>query len=201
MRVSRFVNGALRVARRQLHDPYTIASYFREQGARIGDDCYFGVKVLASEPWLVEIGDHVGIAEGVKLLTHGLGWNYRDRVPDLQVFGRVKIGSNVNIGSNAMVLPGVTIGNNCLIAAGAVVTKDVPDGSVVAGNPGKVIGDVESYFERASAEWAKQRPPGYMPELEPGKRYSAREFDALRNRASNRDMLRRHLEQYFWGGR
>ncbi len=199
MRALSLVRAATRVARRQLYDPYTIAELFREQGAQIGEHCYFGVKQIASEPWLVKIGDHVGIAAGVLLLTHGLGWNYRDRVPDLQVFGAIEIGNNVNIGSNAIVVPGVKIGNNCLVAAGAVVTRDVPDGSIVAGNPAKVIGDVEDYFERAKKQWAEQRPPGYMPELEDGKPRTPREFAALRAKPEHRDALRRHLTKLFWG--
>ena len=198
MRLLRLFQAAWRVFRRKLYDPYTIAELFREQGASIGEDCYFGVKILASEPWLVRIGDHVGIAAGVLLLTHGLGWNYRDRVPDLQVFGPIVIGNNVNIGSNAMILPGVTVGNNCLVAAGAVVTKDVPDGSIVAGNPAKVVGDVDDYFERARTQWEEQRPEGYMPELRPGEKVSAREFGAFRARSHNRSMLRKHLERLFW---
>ena len=54
----------------------------------------------------------------------------------------VKIGSGVWVGANVTILPGVTIGDACIIAAGAVVTKDVPDGSVVAGVPAKVIKQV-----------------------------------------------------------
>ena len=51
----------------------------------------------------------------------------------------VVIGDDVWIGANAVILPGVTIGRHCVVAAGAVVTKDVPDNSVVAGVPAKIL--------------------------------------------------------------
>ncbi len=56
----------------------------------------------------------------------------------------MKIGDDVWIGGNAIILPGVTIGNNVIVAAGAVVTKDVPDNCVVGGIPAKKIKDLEN---------------------------------------------------------
>ncbi|MEE3404785.1 MAG: DapH/DapD/GlmU-related protein, partial [Acutalibacteraceae bacterium] len=63
-------------------------------------------------------------------------------------FGKISIGDNVNIGWNVIILPGVTIGNNVVIRAGAVVTKDIPDNSVAAGVPAKVIETIEQYSEK-----------------------------------------------------
>lgn len=57
------------------------------------------------------------------------------------------IGKNVWIGSNATILPGVTIGNNSVVAAGAVVTKDVPENTVVAGVPATVLKKVNNHLE------------------------------------------------------
>lgn len=68
--------------------------------------------------------------------------------PDFDCFGKVKIGDYVYIGTNALIMPGVTIGDNSLIAAGSVVTKSVPSGTVVAGNPARIICTVEEYYER-----------------------------------------------------
>ena len=62
--------------------------------------------------------------------------------------GRIRIGNNVNIGWNAIIMPGVTIGNNCVVGAGAVVNKDVPDNSVVAGVPARIIETIEEYAEK-----------------------------------------------------
>ncbi|MCP4545046.1 MAG: acyltransferase [bacterium] len=184
---------------RSKYDAYTVAERFRKQGAKIGEHSYFDIRVLAAEPYLVEIGDHVAVATNVLFLTHGLGWNYRDRVPDLQVFGKIKIGNNCNIGMGAIVLPNVTIGDNCIVAARAVVTKDVPPDSIVGGNPAKIIGNAEDYFERAKRVWADQRPDGYLPELADGVKRTPAEFHQLRGRPESRALLRRHLTMKFWG--
>lgn len=68
--------------------------------------------------------------------------------PRADRLGKIVVGENTNIGWNAMILPGVTIGKNCVIGCGSVVTKDVPDGSVVAGVPARVIEPIEAYAEK-----------------------------------------------------
>jgi len=59
----------------------------------------------------------------------------------------IHIGNDVWIGGNVTIMPGLTIGNNVVIAAGAVVTKDVPNNSLVAGVPAKKVRDLENVFE------------------------------------------------------
>jgi maltose O-acetyltransferase len=61
---------------------------------------------------------------------------------------RVRIGARVFVGAHAIVLPGVTIGDDAVVGAGSIVRHDVPAGAVVAGSPARVISDVESYAER-----------------------------------------------------
>ena len=68
--------------------------------------------------------------------------NYRKRV------GQIKIGDNVFIGSNSIILYDVTIGNNCIIGAGSVVNKSIPSGSVAAGVPCKIIGSFDEYKKK-----------------------------------------------------
>ena len=77
-----------------------------------------------------------------------VGWVLRELYPDMKeadLFGPVSIGNNVHIGTNAMIMPNVKIGNNCVIGSCAVVTKDVPDNSIVVGIPARVMEDVETY--------------------------------------------------------
>ncbi len=99
-----------------------------------------------SEPYLIEIGDNVTITRGVSFFTHdgGVGL-FRDEYPGINVFGKIKIGNNVFIGANAILLPGTTIGNNVVIGAGSIVTKDIPDNVVIAGVPAKVIKTLDEY--------------------------------------------------------
>lgn len=84
---------------------------------------------------------------------HSWGGNVvRKEHPDFDIFGRVKIGDWVYIGTNSLIMPGVTIGNNVLVAAGSVVTKSIPERMVVAGNPARIICTIEEYYER-NKQW------------------------------------------------
>ena len=114
----------------------------RKHGTKVGKNTYMsGVKVDSFVPDLVSIGDNCIITEGCVLLAH-------DRSPN--VIGRptfvapLKIGNNVFIGVNSVLLPDVIIGDNTIIGAGSVVTKSFPDGNcVIAGNPAKKIGELD----------------------------------------------------------
>ena len=68
--------------------------------------------------------------------------------PTFDTFGKVVIGDYVYIGAEALIMPGVTIGDHALIAAGSVVTKSVPSGIVVAGNPARPICTIEEFYAR-----------------------------------------------------
>src|SRR5690606_36547449 len=105
-------------------------------------NCIISIKDFGSEPYLIEIGNDVRITSGVKLFTHGGARVFRKNIPDFDFFGKIKIGNNVYIGNNAIILPGVSIGDDVIIGAGSVVTKSVGTNSVVGGNPARIIGSV-----------------------------------------------------------
>lgn len=123
--------------RRKFWNPIKYAKHI---GVTIGHDCMIATTFFGSEPYLISIGNHVQITNGVKFFNHGGGWVFRDKYPDFDTFGKIIIKDNVYIGNNALIMPGVTIGNNVIIGSGTVVTKSVRDGNIVAGNPGKIIG-------------------------------------------------------------
>ena len=122
---------------------------FKSQGGVIGCGCEVQSQVeFGSEPYLISIGNHVRITQGVRFITHDGGvWTLRleEGLSDIDVFGPIKIGNNVHIGWNAIIMPNVTIGDNCVIAAGAVVTKNIPSNSVAAGVPARVVESIEEY--------------------------------------------------------
>lgn len=103
-----------------------------------------------TRPWMIEIGDNVSITTGVTILTHGYDWSvFKGMYGDvLGSAGRVKIGDNVFIGMNSTILKGATVGNNVVIGANSLINKDVPDNSVVVGNPQRIVCDIDSYLEK-----------------------------------------------------
>ena len=124
-------------------------------GVKVGKGCSISSKEFPSEGYLVEIGDYVRIAAHASFYTHGaivaLRWLYND--PDLDQFGKIKIGNYSSIGAYAMIMPGVTIGEKCIVAGGAVVTKSVPDGCMVAGNPARIIGKTDEFYHRVKEKY------------------------------------------------
>lgn len=87
----------------------------------------------------VKIGDNVLIGPNVSIYTAGHPIHADTRKTGYEYGAPITIGDNVWIGGNSIILPDVTVGSNSVIAAGSVVTKDVPEWTVVAGNPARVI--------------------------------------------------------------
>ena len=112
----------------------------RQHGVRIGENCFISTTAFSTEPYLIEIGDHVAISTGCEFVTHDAAiWLFRNANPDMDVFGSIKVGNNTYFGTNCTVLPNSTIGSDCIIGSGSVVRGTIPDGSVVFGNPARVI--------------------------------------------------------------
>ena len=115
---------------------------------KIGKQCLINTRYWPSEPYLVTIGNHVQITHNVSIHTHGGGNAIRQQHPDFDVFGKVVIEDWAYIGAFSQIMPGVTIGEGALVAAGSVVTKSVAPHTVVGGNPARYICTTEEYYER-----------------------------------------------------
>lgn len=128
-------------------------TYARSIGVRIGEDCSIvGLTpaTFGTEPYLVTLGDHVELSYGVTCITHdGAAWVLRSELPHIDIINPIAIGNNVFVGARCIILPGTRIGNNCVIGAGSVVKGEIPEGSVVAGTPARVIGSFSGYREKA----------------------------------------------------
>ncbi len=106
----------------------------RAQGYKVGPYSRVNGTLDAVNPGLIDIGSHVVVGVGSAILSH------------CPVNGPqpVSIGTGVFMGYGVIILPGVSVGDGALIGAGTVVTRDVPPYAVVAGNPGKVIGQAST---------------------------------------------------------
>lgn len=135
----------------------------QRQGLKIADDCMMmDCPDFGSEPYLITIGKHVALAAQVTFITHDGGtYVFRDQERYRKVikYGRIGIKDNCTIGYRTIILPGVTIGPNSVVAAGSVVTRNIPPNVLAAGNPAKPVMSIEQY-----AEWSLAATPTYVEE-------------------------------------
>ncbi|MEQ1654318.1 MAG: DapH/DapD/GlmU-related protein [Nitrospira sp.] len=110
-----------------------------------------GVTIDPSHCWHIAIGDDVTLAPNVHILAHDASTK---RCLDFTRIGKVKIGNRVFIGASSIILPGVIIGDDVVVGAGSIVTKSVPDGFVVAGNPARPIGSSRDLIHKRRREMA-----------------------------------------------
>lgn len=122
-------------------------NYAKHLGVKVGEGNLLSWGHWSSEPYLITVGSYNQLTN-CKIFTHGGGNFIRREYPDYDSFGKVVIGNWVYIGTDSLIMPGVTIADNVLVAAGSVVTKSVPSGVIVAGNPAKIIGNIEDYIKR-----------------------------------------------------
>lgn len=122
-------------------------SYFTKRGMKIGKNFnrQSGTRLDPSHCWLISIGDDVTLSNKVQILAH----DDTTRVyTGYGRIGRVIIGDRVFVGANSTILMNTKIGNDVIIGAGSVVTKDIPDNSVVAGVPARIIGSTSDFIAR-----------------------------------------------------
>ncbi|TLS35768.1 acyltransferase [Pseudalkalibacillus caeni] len=127
-----------------------------QRGMKVGENCHglTSSTIDYAHCWLIEIGDNVTFAPQVYLLAHDASTK---RELDYTKIAKIKIDDNVFIGARALIMPGVTIGKKSIVAAGSIVTKSVPEGSVVGGNPARVLAKTEEYLEKHRYNMAKSK--------------------------------------------
>ncbi|ROI07694.1 acyltransferase [Chryseobacterium sp. H3056] len=125
----------------------------KSRGLKVGKDVIFiEAPKFGSEPYLIEIGDRTKITANCTFINHdGAMYVIRsmEKFADARNFGRIKIGKNCFIGNNCTILPGVEMGDNCILGAGSVLNSSTLPNSVYAGVPAKFICTIEEYGEKA----------------------------------------------------
>ena len=140
------INKLIAKMKNKLHPiDYLSVEYYRSTGIRIGENVdIINSHIEHCHAFLVTIGNNVTITNAT-ILAHDASTK---KFLGYSKVGRVDIGDNVFIGYGSIILPNTKIGNNVIIGAGTVVAKDIPDNSVVVGNPCKILCGFDEYIEK-----------------------------------------------------
>lgn len=124
--------------------------------AGFGKNCEWFCRSIPEEPYMLKLHDNIVISARVNFITHDvindmlakkIGANPGEQLSEYYM-GIIEIFDNVVIGSDSIILYNTRIGPNAIVAAGSVVTKDVPEGVIVAGNPARIIGKTDDLLAR-----------------------------------------------------
>lgn len=136
----------------RIHAARDPIGFARSLGVRVGSGVkFYGISrsMFGSEPWMIKIGNNVYITAGTDFVTHDGGTLIlRKEVNDLEWSAPIEIGNDVYIGIRCIILPGVKVGNRCIIGAGSVVNRSIPDNSVHAGVPARHICTTDEYLRK-----------------------------------------------------
>ena len=126
-----------------------VVTDLRERGVKIGENTdIINSYIDGCHGFLITIGNNVTITNAT-ILAHDASTK---KFIGYTKVGRVDIGDNVFIGFGSIILPGTKIGNNVIVGAGTIVAKDVPDNSVVIGNPFRVVCSFDEYIEKNKSQ-------------------------------------------------
>lgn len=120
-------------------------SLMRKEGYKIGENCKLYSMLGTAEPYLVNIGNNVTVSFNVNVLTHD---NSPIKVIDgaTDIVGKIVIGNNCFIGAGSLIIAGVELSDDTIVAAGSVVTKSVKEPrKIIGGNPAKILGTWEEF--------------------------------------------------------
>lgn len=131
---------------RRIHDYVDPVGHARGLGVRVGEGCRLIQVNFGTEPYLITLGDRVS-ATRTSFITHdGSAWVFRAQYPDADLIAPIIVGNNVFLGIDTVVLPGVTIGDNVVVGASAVVVRDLPADCVAMGIPARPLKTLDEYW-------------------------------------------------------
>lgn len=158
-------------------------SYARYLGVEVGENCRIYTKTWGTEPFLVKVGNRVTMTSGVRIITHDGATCLikNEQGHRYQKYREVNIGDDVFIGVNSIIMPGVKVGSRVIIAAGSVVTKDIPNESLVGGNPIKVIGNYDDYRNKVITSYVNNEEIAHIENYSERVKFACLLFEERKN--------------------
>ncbi len=129
-------------------------NYFYE----MGENVHFQPRQLPADPKFIKLHNNISIASNVHFITHDVIHYVFNNLNDKPIekfqshLGCIEIMDNVFVGSGTRIMPNVKIGPNAIVAAGSLITKDVPEGVIVGGVPAKIIGSFDDLMKKRAQE-------------------------------------------------
>lgn len=164
-RIKKRIRNAINAIIGNIYCKINPVGYAKKLGVKVGKNVHiYGANrgMFSTEPWVIKIGDNVHITKEVQFLTHDGGTLIiKEHIGDYILTGPIVIGDNTYIGTRTIIMPGVNIGKNCIIGAGSIVTKDIPDNSVAVGVPARVHSTLEQYINKIKCVMNGEMPRYY----------------------------------------